>query len=41
LIGALFAPILDNKTPGEAKAIVLGYLFQVLLLGSLSSILPA
>jgi hypothetical protein len=40
LIDALFAPILDRKAPSEAKSVVLGCLFQILLLGSLSSMLP-
>ncbi|MBZ5497999.1 MAG: hypothetical protein LAP85_16475 [Acidobacteriia bacterium] len=41
MIDSLFAPILDKKLPGEAKSVVLGCLFQVLLLGSLTSMLPA
>jgi hypothetical protein len=40
LIDALLASILDTKTPSGAKPIVLGCLFQVLLLGLLSTLLP-
>jgi hypothetical protein len=39
LIDSLFAPMLDAKAPGNAKALALGCLFQLLLLGSLSPIL--
>jgi hypothetical protein len=35
LIDALFTPLLDRKSPGEAKSIALAYLFQLLLLGIL------
>lgn len=40
LIDALFTSLLDSKTPGEAKSIVLGCLFQVSLLGAIAPILP-
>jgi hypothetical protein len=40
LIDALFISLLDGKTPGEAKSIVLGFLFQVSLLGTIAPILP-
>ncbi len=40
LIDALFAPIFDKQASSGAKPVVLGCLFQVLLLGSLSGILP-
>jgi len=39
LIDSLFTPLLDKKTPSQAKPVVLGCLFQVLLLGSLSPML--
>jgi hypothetical protein len=40
LIDALLNPILDKKTPSGSKPIVLGCLFQVLLLGSLGAFFP-
>jgi hypothetical protein len=40
LIDSLFAPVLNDRAPGNAKPLVLGCLFQLLLLGSLSPILP-
>jgi hypothetical protein len=39
LIDSLFAPILDKETQGDATPIVLGCLFQVLLIGCLSAML--
>jgi hypothetical protein len=39
LIDSLFAPVLTDRAPGNAKPLVLGCLFQLLLLGSLSPIL--
>ena len=41
MIDSLFAPVRDKKVPGEAKSIVLGCLFQMLLLGSVAPMLPA
>jgi hypothetical protein len=41
LIDSLFAPIFDKQASSGAKPVVLGCLFQVLLLGSLSGMLPA
>jgi hypothetical protein len=40
LIDSLFAPILDKKAPSNAKPLVLGCLFQILLASVLSSMLP-
>jgi hypothetical protein len=40
LIDSLFAPVLHDKAPGNAKALVLACLFQMLLLGALSPMLP-
>ena len=40
LIDSLFAPVLHDKAPGNAKPLVLACLFQLLLLGSLSPIVP-
>ena len=40
LINSLFAPVLRDKAPGNAKPLVLACLFQLLLLGSLSPMLP-
>jgi hypothetical protein len=39
LIDSLFAPLLDKQAPGDVKPVMLGWLFQVLLLGGLSAIL--
>ncbi len=41
LIDSLLTPILEKQTPGGAKPVVLGFLFQVLLLCSLGGRLPA
>lgn len=40
LIDSLLAAVFDKEAPGHAKPVVLGCLFQVLLLGSLSEMLP-
>ena len=40
LIDALFAPVLHDKAPSNATPLVLACLFQLLLLGSLSPIVP-
>jgi hypothetical protein len=40
LIDSLFAPVFKQETPGSAKPIVLGCLFQVLLLGAVTAMLP-
>lgn len=40
LIDSLFAPIFKRETPGSTKPIVLGCLFQVLLLGAVTAMLP-
>lgn len=41
LIDTLFAPVFDPHASSEAKPVVLGCLFQVLLLGSMGGMLPA
>lgn len=40
LIDSLFAPVFKEETPGSARSIVLGCLFQVLLLGAVTAMLP-
>jgi hypothetical protein len=40
MINALFAPIMAETAPGAAKPVVLGCLFQILLLASIAEILP-
>jgi hypothetical protein len=39
LIDALINPLLDKSTPGEAKSIVLGCLFQVILLAEVAPLI--
>jgi hypothetical protein len=39
LVDSLFAPLLDKEARGDVKPVMLGWLFQVLLLGSVSAIL--
>ncbi len=41
LIDSLFVPVFYQRASSEAKPILLGCLFQVLLLGSMSGLLPA
>ena len=40
LIDSLLATVFDKEAPSNAKPVVIGCLFQVLLLGSLSEMLP-